>query len=117
LKGSKGRFLLGDILPIASEVLEKLRNFPEVERADTAGSVRRRRETIGDVDILAIPATPARSWTFSCRSPGGQGLGQGGTKSSVHLKEGFDMDLRVIAPESYGAASSTSPAPRTTILR
>src|SRR3974390_87881 len=48
LKGSKGRFLLGEILPIADEVLKKLQSLPEVERADTGGSVRRRKETIGD---------------------------------------------------------------------
>jgi DNA polymerase (family 10) len=105
LKGSKGRFLLGEILPIATEVLEKLRHFPEVAQADTAGSVRRMRETIGDVDILAISSNPAKVMDFFVSLPGVVKVwGKGATKSSVHMKEGFDMDLRVIAPESYGAA-------------
>jgi DNA polymerase (family 10) len=105
LKGSKGRFLLGEILPIAGEVLEKLQSLPEVERADLAGSVRRMRETIGDVDILAISSNPAKVMDFFVSLPGVVKVwGQGATKSSVHMKEGFDMDLRVIAPESYGAA-------------
>jgi DNA polymerase (family 10) len=105
LKGSKGRFLLGEIFPIATEVVEKLRNFPEVERADTAGSVRRMRETIGDVDILAISGNPDKVMDFFVGLPGVVKVwGKGSTKSSVHMREGFDMDLRVIAPESYGAA-------------
>jgi DNA polymerase (family 10) len=105
LKGSKGRFLLGEILPIANEVLEKLQDLPEVERADLAGSVRRMRETIGDVDILAISSNPAKVMDFFVALPGVVKVwGKGTTKSSVHMKEGFDMDLRVIATESYGAA-------------
>lgn len=105
LKGSKGRFLLGEILPVAHEVLEKLRNLPEVERADAAGSVRRMKETIGDVDILVISSNPAKVMDFFVALPGVVKVwGKGATKSSVHLKEGFDMDLRVIPPESYGAA-------------
>jgi len=105
LKSSKGRFLLGEILPIADRVLEQLRSLPEVERADTAGSVRRMKETIGDVDFLVISTNPARVMDFFVSLPGVVKVwGQGATKSSVRLQEGFDMDIRVIAPESYGAA-------------
>ena len=105
LKGSKGRFLLGEILPIANEVLKQLQRLPEVERANTAGSVRRMKETIGDVDFLVISTNPARVMDFFVSLPGVVKVwGQGATKSSVRLKEGFDMDIRVIPPESYGAA-------------
>ena len=105
LKGSKGRFLLGEILPIANQVLKQLQRLPEVERANTAGSVRRMKETIGDVDFLVISTDPARVMDFFVALPGVVKVwGQGATKSSVRLKEGFDMDLRVIPPESYGAA-------------
>jgi DNA polymerase (family 10) len=105
LKGSKGRFLLGEILPIANQVLEQLQGLPEVERADTAGSVRRLKETIGDVDFLVISTNPAKVMDFFVALPGVVKVwGQGATKSSVRLQEGFDMDLRVIPPESYGAA-------------
>jgi DNA polymerase (family 10) len=76
-----------------------------VERADTAGSVRRMKETIGDVDILVISSNPAKVMDFFVSLPGVVKVwGKGPTKSSVHMKEGFDMDLRVIPPESYGAA-------------
>ena len=105
LKGSKGRFLLGEILPIADEVLKKLQSLPKVERADTGGSVRRRKETIGDLDFLVISSNPDKVMDFFVSLPGVVKVwGKGATKSSVRLKEGFDMDIRVIPPESYGAA-------------
>lgn len=105
LKKSKGRFLLGEILPIATSVLEKLKSLPEVERISTAGSLRRMKETIGDVDFLVISQDPARVMDFFVSLPGVVKVwGHGTTKSSVRLKEGVDMDLRVIPPESYGAA-------------
>ena len=105
LKKSKGRFLLGEILPIATSVLEKLKSLPEVERISTAGSLRRMKETIGDVDFLVISKEPAKVMDFFVSLPGVVKVwGHGTTKSSVRLKEGVDMDLRVIPPESYGAA-------------
>jgi len=105
LKSSKGRFLLGEILPIANQVLMQLQGLPAVERVNTAGSVRRMKETIGDVDFLVISTDPARIMDFFVSLPGVVKVwGKGTTKSSVRLKEGFDMDIRVISPESYGAA-------------
>jgi DNA polymerase (family 10) len=105
VKTSKGRFLLGDLLPLAQGVLEKLRALPEVEKIDTAGSLRRMKETIGDVDILVVSNHPEKVMDFFVSLPGVVKVwGHGNTKSSVRLKEGFDMDLRVIPPESYGAA-------------
>jgi len=105
LKTGKGRFLLGDILPLAREVLEKLRDLPEVEKVDTAGSLRRMKETIGDVDFLVVSHQPEKVMDFFVNLPGVVKVwGHGNTKSSVRLKEGFDMGLRVIPPESYGAA-------------
>jgi DNA polymerase (family 10) len=105
LKTSKGRFLLGDILPIAHGVLEKLRALKEVEKVDMAGSLRRRKETIGDVDFLVISNNPEKVMDFFVNLPGVVKVwGHGSTKSSVRLKQGLDMDLRVIPPASYGAA-------------
>ena len=105
LKTGKGRFLLGDILPLAEGVLEKLRALKEVEKIDTAGSLRRMKETIGDVDILVVSSHPEKVMDFFVNLPGVVKVwGHGSTKSSVRLKEGFDMDLRVIPAESYGAA-------------
>ncbi len=105
LKRSKGRWLLGDLLPVAEVVLEKLRKVKGVERADMAGSLRRMKETVGDVDFLVISREPERVMDVFVSMPGVEKIwGKGKTKSSVRMEAGFDMDVRVIAPESYGAA-------------
>jgi len=105
LKRSHGRFLLGEVLPLAQEVMERLGKLQEVERIDMAGSLRRMKETIGDVDFLVISHHPGPVMDFFVGLPGVVKVwGHGATKSSVRLKEGLDMDLRVIPPESYGAA-------------
>ncbi len=105
LKTSKGRFLLGEILPIATQVLEKLKSLKEVEQVSAAGSLRRMKETIGDVDFLVISQDPVKVMDHFVSLPGVVKVwGHGTTKSSVRRKEGFDMDIRVIPPESYGAA-------------
>lgn len=105
LKRSKGRFLLGEILPRVKEVYEKLKNLKEVEKVDLAGSVRRMKETIGDVDFLVISKKPEKVMDFFTSLPGIVKIwGKGKTKSSVRMREGFDMDIRVLRLESYGAA-------------
>jgi DNA polymerase (family 10) len=104
-KRSKGRFLLGDILPRVKEVYEKLKNLKEVERIDVVGSIRRMKETIGDVDFLVISKNPRPIMDFFVSLPGVIKIwGKGNTKASVRMKEGFDMDIRVLPKRSYGAA-------------
>ena len=105
LKRSKGRFLLGEILPIVKEVYEKLKNLKEVERVDPAGSVRRMKETIGDVDFLVISKNPEKVMDFFTSLPRIVKIwGKGSTKSSIRMREGFDMDIRVVPARSYGSA-------------
>ena len=114
LKRSKGRFLLGEILPRAKEILEKLRKSKEVEKADFAGSLRRMKETIGDVDFLVIsrPAgrgspseAASRVMDFFVALPEVVKIwSRGNTKASVRMKDGFDMDIRVVPRKSYGSA-------------
>lgn len=105
LKRSTGRFLLGDVLPIADAACARLRKVKGVERLDVAGSLRRMKETIGDLDILVISRDPAAVMEAFVGQPGVVKVwAHGTTKSSVRLKEGIDMDLRVIPPASYGAA-------------
>ena len=105
LKKSTGRFLLGQVLPLADQVLASLRALPEVERADAAGSLRRMKETIGDLDFLVISSQPKKVMDFFVSQPGVVKIyGQGPTKSTVYHRQGLDMDLRVIPPQSYGAA-------------
>lgn len=104
-KRSKGRFLLGDILPKVKEIYEKLKNLEGVERVDAVGSIRRMKETIGDVDFLVISKNPEPIMDFFVSLPGVIKVwGKGATKSSVRMKEGFDMDIRVLPRKSYGAA-------------
>jgi DNA polymerase (family 10) len=89
----------------AEAILAKLRAVPGVARAEAAGSLRRRKETVGDLDLLVAAREPGpvmRAFT------GGAGvarvLAEGPTKSSVRLEGGLQADLRVLPPESFGAA-------------
>ncbi|RLJ09478.1 MAG: DNA polymerase/3'-5' exonuclease PolX [Candidatus Aenigmatarchaeota archaeon] len=105
LKRSKGRFLLGDILPKVKEILGRLRKLKEVEQISVAGSVRRMKETIGDVDILVVAKKPEKVMDFFVSMPGIEKIwGKGPTRSSIRTKQGFDIDLRVVPKKSYGSA-------------
>ncbi len=105
LKTSKGRSLLQEILPVAREVLKKLEALPIVQKASIAGSLRRKKETIGDVDFLVVSKDPKKVMEFFVNLPGVKKIwGQGPTKSSVHMAGGFDMDLRVVPAKSWGSA-------------
>ena len=115
LKKSKGRFILGEILPRVKEILERLGKLKEIEQINAAGSVRRMKETIGDVDILvavkeskkpAFAKTSAgKIMDFFVQLPGIIKVWmKGPTKSSVRMEQGFDVDLRVVKKKSYGSA-------------
>jgi DNA polymerase (family 10) len=105
LKRSKGRFLLGFILPKAREFKDELQNLKEVERVEIAGSLRRRKETIGDLDILVITKKPKKVMNYIVSIPEVVKVwGKGPTKTSVRMKDGFDIDIRAVAKKSYGSA-------------
>jgi DNA polymerase (family 10) len=105
LRQTDGRMLLGNALPHAFEFIEQLKNIKGVDRVSEAGSLRRRQETIGDIDILIASREPKKILERVASLPGVQKVwGKGETKASVHLKHGFDMDVRVVPPKSYGAA-------------
>lgn len=105
LKKTGGRFLLGNALSFASMIEERLKKVSGVERAVVAGSTRRRKETIGDIDILVISKKPKVVMDYFTNMPEvAHVIAAGGTKSSVKLSSGLNMDLRVVPPESYGAA-------------
>jgi len=104
LKREKGRFLLGEILPKVKEFSQKLKSLKEVERIDAVGSIRRMKETIGDVDFLIISKNLEVVMDFFVSLPGVVKIwGKGKTKASVRLREGFDMDIRVLPKKVYGA--------------
>jgi DNA polymerase (family X) len=104
LKRSKGRFLLGEILPKVKEIENKLRELEEVDKISVAGSVRRKKETIGDVDFLIATKKPGKIMDFFVSLPGTVKIwSKGKTKSSIRMKEGFDVDLRIVNKKSYGS--------------
>ncbi|MDO8436352.1 MAG: helix-hairpin-helix domain-containing protein [bacterium] len=105
LKRSKGRFLLGEIFPQVKIILDKLKTLKEVKQASVAGSVRRMKETIGDVDILVTTKNPTKVMDFFVSLPGVVKIwAKGPTKSSVRMKDGFDVDIRAVQEKSYGSA-------------
>jgi DNA polymerase (family 10) len=100
-----GRFKLSVGFTYAEALLRHLQEVPGVKRLDPAGSFRRRRETIGDLDILAICSKTARVMDrFVAYGEVRDVISKGETKSSIRLRNGLQVDLRVLAEESYGAA-------------
>jgi DNA polymerase (family 10) len=105
LEGSKGRILLGDGLPAAESLVDKLKGSGLVEEAMVAGSARRMRETVGDIDILVLSSNEERVMDFFVKLPEvSEVIAKGPTKTTVMLKIGITCDLRVIEPDSFGAA-------------
>ncbi len=105
VKKSRGRFLLGDIMPIVREIIGKLKKLKEVKKIDVAGSVRRKKETIGDVDILAVSDEPEKVMDFfSSLDEVVRIQSKGTTRGSVRTREGLDVDLRIVPEKSYGSA-------------
>ncbi len=105
LKRTKGRFLLGEIIPAVDEILENLKSLKEVKKISPAGSVRRMKETIGDVDILITSSNPKKVVDYFVSMPGIVKIwGQGPTKASIRLEKGFDVDLRVLPENQFGSA-------------
>ncbi|MBI3037185.1 DNA polymerase/3'-5' exonuclease PolX [Candidatus Woesearchaeota archaeon] len=107
-KKGQERMLLGYALPIAEEIENRLRGLKETARVSIAGSTRRRKETIGDVDLLVSckgGKATARIMNFFTSMPDvNRILAKGETKSSIMLKTGLQVDLRVVDDSSFGAA-------------
>lgn len=100
-----GRRPLGDVLDLAGRIEAQLGAVPGVVQAVVAGSIRRRRETIGDVDVLvATDSALAVTGAFASLAEVQAIMARGPTKTLVRLINGMDADLRVLAPESFGAA-------------
>ena len=96
------RHRLIDALVCAEPILESLRGHPDVLRSSTAGSLRRWKEVIGDIDFLVSSRNPAAVIGFFVAQPGVRTvLAQGDTKASVLLEGGIQADLRVVADEEY----------------
>lgn len=114
-KKSTGRFILGFVLPDLRQIENRLKKLPQVKQISLVGSVRRRKETIGDCDILITSDNPKPIMDFFVAMPEVNHIyAHGLTKSAVKLsagggsafggKNGIDVDLRIVKPESFGTA-------------
>jgi len=101
----QARMPLGKALALAEALVRALREEPAVRQIEVAGSLRRRVETVGDIDILATSDRPAAVVErFASLPQAATVLLRGDTKSSIRHREGIQVDLRVVEPEAFGAA-------------
>ena len=97
-----GRFLLGDVTPLVSEILETLRLHPEISRVAVAGSFRRAKETVHDLDFLVATREPALVCEDFTTLPQVESvIACGETKTSVRLKSGIQCDLRAVSNSQF----------------
>ncbi|MBI5188151.1 MAG: DNA polymerase/3'-5' exonuclease PolX [Nitrospirae bacterium] len=105
LKRGMERQPLGKVLPLANDILEHLKRKASVKKLSLAGSLRRWKDTIKDIDILATSENPKEVMNAFVHLPHVKDvLAHGPTKSSVIIHEGLQVDLRVVEEDSFGAA-------------
>jgi len=104
MKERKGRMLLGVAWPVAVDVVESLKKTGNIEKISIAGSLRRKKETIGDIDILVVSSQPEKIMnSFAGLENVKKILVKGRTKTSVIIND-IHTDLRVVSKESFGSA-------------
>lgn len=92
------------VLPLAEDIAEALQKSKLASRVEIAGSLRRFKDTIGDIDILAISKKPKQLMDFFANLPQvKQVTSKGDARTTIVLKNGMDCDLRVFSPEEFGA--------------
>ncbi len=102
LRSHAGRFLLSDALPLALDLWAALASHPAARRVEVAGSLRRRRETVNDIDLIASATDPAALMRgFTTHPLVAAILAHGPTKASVRLKTSIQADLRVVAEAEF----------------
>jgi DNA polymerase (family 10) len=103
-KSSQERFLLGDIMPIANDIQQYMKKLKFISKIDIAGSIRRKKETIGDIDILVVTNQPKNTIEHFIKYPKiREILSQGEIRSTIVINQGIQVDIRVMETESYGA--------------
>lgn len=105
VKQGTGRHLIGDIYPLAKEIESRLSRVDGVKKAIAAGSLRRMKETVGDIDYLVVSSEPKKVMDYFVSMPEVKHVVSSGTnKASVQLNYGLDADLVVVPEESFGSA-------------
>ena len=104
-RGRQERFLLGAILPVIDQIVDYMSESDAVLKVEPAGSARRRKETIGDLDILVSSARPEEVVERFVSTPRvSRIISRGTTRSTIVVGARFQVDLRVVPPEAYGSA-------------
>ena len=104
LRRKDQRILIGEALPIVEEIIGALRSIPGVKKLTSAGSLRRFRETVGDIDLMGTADNPQEVINaFAALPQVGQVLAQGSTKASVIVSGGWQVDLRMVEHDSFGS--------------
>jgi DNA polymerase (family 10) len=104
-KRGRGRFIIGEIYPLVKQIEARLQSISGVINAVATGSIRRMKETIGDIDYLVVCNDPEQVIDFFVKMPEVQEiLGKGQAKAFVKLASGIDADLLVVPEESWGSA-------------
>jgi len=105
VKRTQGRVYFPQAWMLADSLLATLRELEGVQRAEVAGSLRRARETVGDIDLLVAAADPVAMCAAFARLPqAAEVIAQGGTRTSLRLRSGMQVDLRAVTPDQFGAA-------------
>ncbi|MGM0366558.1 MAG: helix-hairpin-helix domain-containing protein, partial [Actinomycetota bacterium] len=102
VKKYSGSFLYADVYEQAHQVLEDIRSCSQVKRADIAGSMRRKKEIIKDVDIVAATDQPQKVMDFfTSLKQAAEIIARGDTKSSIKLDSGINADIRAVTSRQY----------------
>jgi DNA polymerase (family 10) len=105
VRGGQARMPLGRALPLARELVRALESVRGVKSVTAAGSLRRMKETVGDIDLLVTSTEPATVIkAFTGLRQAAEVLERGTTKAVIRHREGLQVDLRVVEPECFGAA-------------
>jgi DNA polymerase (family X) len=104
-KKGTSRYLIGEVYPIIKQIESRLSNVKGVKRAVAAGSFRRMKETIGDIDYVVVSDSPEKVINYFVNMPEvDEIISRGPNKSFVRLNNGMDADLLVVPQESFGSS-------------
>jgi DNA polymerase (family 10) len=104
-KKRSARSRLDEAFTFADDIIQKMKTYPSTEKIEIAGSLRRRKETIGDLDILILTKDSKNSIDYFTKLLDvSRVLGKGNKKATIEFENGFQADLRVIQKKSWGAA-------------